>query len=96
MLELGKHSIRQHKLINKTINRTNIDKFHVIGKHIKKTYEGINKDKRGVILSGTKEIIDLINKKLGNNDYLMIKGSNSTGLFNFTQKNLKNIKLNVL
>ena len=88
MLELGKHSIRQHKLINKTINRTNIDKVHVIGKHIKKTYEGINKDKRGVILSGTKEIIDLINKKLGNNDYLMIKGSNSTGLYRATQ-NLK-------
>ncbi len=88
MLELGAHSIYQHKSIKKIINKLNIDKVHVIGKHIKKTYSGINKDKRGVILSRAGETFDLINTKLSNNDYLMIKGSNLTGLYKVTQ-NLK-------
>ena len=30
MLELGKHSIKQHKLLSKDINKTNINKFYVV------------------------------------------------------------------
>ena len=36
MLELGKHSVKQHKLISKIINKTKIDQVYVIGKYIKK------------------------------------------------------------
>ena len=40
------------------------------------------------ILNNKTDIINLINKDLNNNDYLMIKGSNSTGLHNIAT-NLK-------
>ena len=40
-------------------------------------------------------LVDGIIGKLNNNDYLMIKGSNSTGLFKFV-KNIKNRKFNAL
>ena len=37
MLELGKHSITQHKLISNIINKTQINKVFVIGKFVKET-----------------------------------------------------------
>ena len=40
MLELGKHSIKQHKLISKIVNKTKIYKVYVIGNYIKQTFKG--------------------------------------------------------
>ena len=80
MLELGKHSLRQHKLISKILNKTKINHIYVIGNHIKETFRGLKISKKGEILKNKFDIIDLIDKDLNNNDYLMIKGSNSTGL----------------
>jgi MurE/MurF fusion protein len=80
MLELGKHSIKQHKLISKIVNKTKINKVYVVGKYIKETFKGLKKNKKAKILSKNFNIIDLIKQNLDNNDYLMIKGSNSTGL----------------
>ena len=85
MLELGSDSINHHKSIAKIINKLDIDKVHIYGNHVKKTYEGIKKNKQGMILNNLSKINDLINKKLKTNDYLMIKGSNSTGLFKQSQ-----------
>ena len=86
MLELGKHSIAQHKLISNIINKTQINKVFVIGKFIKETFKKLRPEKKAQILRNKFNIIQLINKKLNNNDYLMIKGSNSTGLHNITHK----------
>ena len=36
MLELGKHSIAQHKLISNIINKTQINKVFVIGRSLKR------------------------------------------------------------
>ena len=83
MLELGKHSVKQHKLISKIINKTKINKVYVIGKYIKETFKGIKPNKKAKILNNKFDIINLINKNLNNGDYLMIKGSNSTGLNKF-------------
>ena len=80
MLELGRHSIKQHKLISKILNNTNINKVYVIGKFIKETFKGLKTTKKAKVLNNKTDIIDLINKNLNNNDYLMIKGSNSTDL----------------
>ena len=88
MLELGKHSINQHKLISKIINKTKINQVYVVGKYIKKTFGGLKPNKKAKILHNKLDIFDLINKDLNNNDYLMIKGSNSTGLHKITT-NLK-------
>jgi MurE/MurF fusion protein len=95
MLELGKHSKRLHLPISNTINNTSIDKVSVIGKYILKTYKDIYKSKKGSIIKKTSHIIDLIKNDLNNNDYLMIKGSNSTGL-NKIANILKNRKIDAL
>ena len=80
MLELGKHSIKHHKLISKIVNKTKINQVYVTGKYIKETFNRLKSNKKAKILDNKFSIIDLIKKNLNNNDYLMIKGSNSTGL----------------
>ncbi len=80
MLELGKNSLKQHRLISKIINKSKIDQVYVIGKYIRKTFKDLDQNKKAQILKSKEAIIDLINNDLNNNDYLMIKGSNSTGL----------------
>ena len=95
MLELGKHSVKQHKLISNVVNKTAINQVYVIGKYIKETFKGLKKNKKAKILNDKSGIINLINKDLNNNDYLMIKGSNSTGLHKITT-NLKQRSSNVI
>ena len=82
MLELGKFSKKLHKNISKIINKSSISKVYVIGNYIKETYYGIERKKRGRILSNKNEIYKLIKYELNNNDHLMVKASNSTGLNN--------------
>jgi len=84
MLELGKHSKKLHSKLSAMINLTTIDKVNVFGKHVEETYKSIDKNKKGLVLKETSQIIDLIKNNINNNDYLMIKGSNSTGLHKFT------------
>ena len=95
MLELGSHSRKLHKAISKHINRTSIKNVNVIGKYMKEAYKNLNKNKKGLILKTKLQIIDLIKNNINNNDYLMIKGSNSTGL-NKLSNMLKMGKINAL
>ena len=95
MLELGKHSIIQHRLISKIINKTKINKVYVYGKYIKETFKGLNTNKKAKILDDKSKILELVNKVFRNNDHIMIKGSNSTGLNEITNK-LKERNLNAL
>ena len=95
MLELGKHSKKLHKAISKNINNTSINSVNVVGKYIKETYKNLNKNKKGLILKKNSEIINLIKSNINNNDYLMIKASNSTGLNKLTN-NLKKEKIHAL
>ena len=48
--------------------------------HRDRRFKGIRKNRKGRILRKTSDIYDLIVKDINNNDYLMVKGSNSTGL----------------
>jgi murE/murF fusion protein len=68
---------------------------NVIGKDIEITHKMLNKSKKGMIIKNNQQIIDLIKNSLNNNDYLMIKGSNSTGL-NSLVSQIKMGKMNVL
>jgi len=86
MLELGKYSKKLHIEIGKNINKTSLKNVNVFGEHVKWAFNNINKNKRGIILKDNSEIIDLIKNNLNNNDYLMIKGSNSTGLNSLTNQ----------
>ena len=86
MLELGKHSKKLHKNIFKGINKLSIKNINVIGRHMREGYKILNKNKKGFILKNNSEIINLIKNSLNNNDYLMIKGSNTTGLNKLTNE----------
>ena len=80
MLELGKKSVFYHKNLSKIINKTDIDKVFVYGKNILETYKHLTKDKRGNILQNKNDFDLIFSNTIKKNDYLMIKGSNSTGL----------------
>jgi len=95
MLELGKYSKKLHTQIGKTINKTSLKNVNVIGKSVKLTFDNLNKSKRGIIIKQKSQIINLIKNTLNNNDYLMIKGSNSTGL-NSLVNQIKTGKVNAL
>jgi MurE/MurF fusion protein len=91
MLELGKHSKKLHKSMSTIINRTKIDKVFVKGSKVLSAFNSISKSKRGGILNNNLQIIDLIKNHLNNNDYLMVKASNATGLSKIVN-NLKGLK----
>ena len=50
------------------------------GEKILFTYKNLNKNKQGNILQNNDDIDFVLNDLITNNDYLMIKGSNATGL----------------
>ena len=95
MLELGKYSKKLHTEVGNSINKTSLKNVNVIGKYVNWTFNSLNKSKRGIIIKKNSQIIDLIKNNLNNNDYLMIKGSNSTGLNSLTNQ-IKTGKINAL
>ena len=95
MLELGKYSKKLHTEIGNNINNTSLKNVNVFGKYVKWAFRSLNKSKRGIVIKKKSQIIDLIKNNLNNNDYLMIKGSNSTGLNSLTNQ-IKTGKINAL
>ena len=91
MLELGSKSKKYHEDLSKVINNSDIDKVFIKGKKTIFTYKHLNKNKRGNILQNNEDLDLSLQKFISNNDYLMIKGSNATGLHNFSKKLIKGI-----
>ncbi len=89
MLELGKKSESLHKDLSKVINNSDIDKVFIKGSKTLITYKNIDKAKRGNIFQRDEDIDFTLNTIIANNDYLMIKGSNATGLNNISKKIIK-------
>ena len=89
MLELGKKSGKLHKNISKVIINSDIDKVFIKGNKTLITYKNINKNKRGNIFQVDEDIDFTLNNIISDNDYLMIKGSNATGLNNISKKMIK-------
>ena len=67
-----------HIKIADIINKLDIDKIYVIGNHIRLTFNKIRTQIKGRILEED-ETYDLLKNEIKNNDFLMIKASNSTG-----------------
>ncbi len=88
MLELGKKSKKFHKELSSAINKTDIDKVFVYGKYIRETFNSLSKNKKGKVFNNLNEAYNHFSKIVHNNDLLMVKGSNSTGLNQFS-KNIK-------
>ena len=95
MMELGKKSRKFHRELSFVINRSDIDKVFVYGKYIKETFNYLDKNKKGKIFANLKDAYYHFNKILNNNDLLMVKGSNATGLNKFS-KNIKRKKISVI
>jgi murE/murF fusion protein len=91
MLELGNKSKKYHKDLSKVINNSDIDKVFVTGKETIFTYKHLKKDKRGNILQNNEDIDLSLENMISNNDYLMIKGSNATGLNDYSKKIIKGV-----
>ena len=89
MLELGKQSEILHKDMSKVINNSDIDKVFIKGEKTLETYKKIKKQKRGNIFQIEEDIDFTLNNIIANNDYLMIKGSNATGLNILSKKIIK-------
>jgi len=95
MLELGIHSKKHHKILSKVINNTDINKVYVYGKNIIDTFNKIRPQKRGKILYSSKDVSNFLKNDVKDGEYLMVKGSNSTGL-NAMMKNFKLGKINAI
>ena len=91
MLELGSKSQKYHEELSEVINNSDIDKVFIKGKKTIFTYKYLNKEKRGNILQNEEDIDLSLSKIISNNDYLMIKGSNATGLHNFSKKMIRGL-----
>ena len=85
MLELGKYSKKLHIEAAQHINDAKIDKVYVYGKHVVETFNKIKLQNRGKILNSKKDILNFMINDIKNGEYLMIKGSNSTGLNKISQ-----------
>ncbi len=86
MLELGKKSRLLHKNLSKVINNSDIDKVFIKGTKTIETYKHINQEKRGNIFQQEEDVDFNLKNIIANNDYLMIKGSNATGLNKLSKK----------
>jgi murE/murF fusion protein len=86
MLELGKNSDTYHKNLSYFINKSDIDKLFIYGKNAFKTYQKTYKAKQGNILQNINDFDEVFSNLIKKNDYLMIKGSNATGLNNLSKK----------
>ena len=86
MLELGGSSRKYHRQLSREINKSDIDKVYVFGNYIKETFNKLKKKKRGEIFEKLNYLEKIFEKDLNNKDIVMIKGSNATGLFKFSQK----------
>ena len=80
MLELGKKSEIYHRELSRLINSSDIDKVFVKGEKTLFTYKNLKKEKRGNIFQCNGDVDFILRNIIANNDYLMIKGSNATGL----------------
>jgi UDP-N-acetylmuramoyl-tripeptide--D-alanyl-D-alanine ligase len=86
MLELGKKSKYYHERAGEKLNKTDIDKIHCVGSHVKNTYKKLNFDKRGILVKNINFLKENFINLLENNDTLLVKSSNRIGLFNFLKK----------
>jgi MurE/MurF fusion protein len=89
MLELGHKAEKYHKDLSKVINNSDIDKVFIKGEKTLFTYKNLHKNKQGNILQNKNDIDLVLSSVINNNDYLMIKGSNATGLNILSKKMIK-------
>ena len=66
-----------------------IDKVFIKGSKTLTTYKNLNKLKRGNVFQDNEDVDFTLNNIIADNDYLMIKGSNATGLYTLSKKMIR-------
>ena len=89
-ISVGKTPEQQADSFKALLDTLEIDKVFIKGEKMLFTYKDLNKDKRGNIFQCDQDI-DSTLKNIITNDYLMIKGSNATGLNNISNSMIKGI-----
>jgi len=95
MLELGNKSKKLHKELSLVLNKSKIDKVFVYGKYIKETFKYLSINKKGKVFNTLSEAHEHFSKIIHDNDLLMVKASNATGLNKFS-KNIKKGQISVI
>jgi len=75
----------------KSLEKDHIDKVFIKGKKTLFTYKNLNKSKRGNIFQNDDDIDLTLSNIISNNDHLMVKGSNATGLNILSKKMIKGL-----
>ena len=86
MLELGKKSKKLHEGLSKNLNKSDVNKVHIYGKLARYTFNKIKTQKKGIVFRSIEEVEKYLKNDFKNGDYIMIKGSNSTGLNSIISK----------
>ena len=90
---LGPKSKKYHTDLSKVINKSNIDKVFIQGEKTLFTYKKLHKRKQGNILQNKSDIDLILSNIINNNDHLMIKGSNATGLNILSKKMIRGLNV---
>ena len=90
MLELGKHSDRMHQNLIPILNKIAPNLIITVGAETKKITEDLNTDIECISYIKSEELLIDLSKIIQPNQYILIKGSNGTGLWKII-KYLKNI-----
>ena len=80
MLELGKDEISLHKNLMENIKKAGVDKVICCGPRMKALYDILPKSMQADWFENASSCVDGLRKILQNNDTIMIKGSNASGL----------------
>jgi UDP-N-acetylmuramoyl-tripeptide--D-alanyl-D-alanine ligase len=83
MLELGKHAVSMHEMIGSLAARSNISRLYATGNFAEKIAQGARNESmaKNHIFTGTKhDIIEDLNSWVQPGDWILVKGSRSTGM----------------
>ncbi len=83
MLELGKHAVSMHEMIGSLAARSNISRLYATGNFAEKIAQGARNESmaKNQIFTGTKhDIIEDLNSWIQPGDWILVKGSRSTGM----------------
>ena len=86
LLKVSSDSTKKEKVPERTFIWSNVIKVEKSKGDDSRSFGPIKKNKRGEVVKNLNSFKNKISKVLRNGDYLMIKGSNATGLSNLSKK----------
>ena len=86
MLELGEKSAEMHVALKDPIIQNNIDLVFTVGDEMRKLYDALPNNKKGVAVRSVDEVVQPLLENLKDGDTVLLKGSNGMKLFTLLEK----------